>query len=378
MSKNKVVGGYKAPPSLMDRRKQMKYSVSTASTTARGVIPIRGATKYPAEPTISFTREAWVKQCYLVDTCQKEVGWFALVDHDAEANSFTITEIVIPKQEVTAAETDIGKEDLADAAMELIEAGKDTGKMYAWFHSHVNMGVTPSTQDEFQVEDFLEDLADQPEVPAFIRGIQNKKGDLKLDIYYIQHGIAYQNLDFSVIHDDDPAWYEEIDVLVKERVTERTYQQYNNYSTGYGSGYKPPAKMESVGNRAVADANGRYDDEFDYYGDIYSGGFSGPKKTQAAIYDAEDNDYVAARAVGTDVGDDDLDEQEAAFLEELAEEAYATMDIVYSSLPLDLDVLLDKEGQLWVMDTYGAMSSYDDYTQKNGEIGGSVHFTGVQ
>lgn len=378
MSKKKVVGGYKTPPSLMDRRKQMKYSVSTASTTARGVIPIRGATKYPAEPTISFTREAWVKQCYLVDTCQKEVGWFALVDHDAEANSFTITEIVIPKQEVTSAETDIGKEDLADAAMELIEAGKDTGKMYAWFHSHVNMGVSPSTQDEFQVEDFLEDLADQPEVPAFIRGIQNKKGDLKLDIYYIQYGIAYQNLSFSVIHDDDPAWYDEIDVLVKERVTERTYKQYNNYSPGYGGGYKAPAKIKSVGTGAVADANGKYDDEFDYYGDIYSGGFRGPKKTQAAIYDAEDNDYIAARAVGTDVGDDDLDEQEAVSLEELAEEAYATMDIVYSYLPLDLDVLLDKEGQLWVMDTYGELSSYDNYTEKNGEIGESMHFTAVQ
>ncbi len=97
-------------------KKPLKYKVATTSLTAKGVTQIKGVHKYPSEPAVYFTREAWVKQCHLVDKCDKEVGWFALVDHDPEDNSFTITELVIPNQEVNATQTDIGKEDLADAA----------------------------------------------------------------------------------------------------------------------------------------------------------------------------------------------------------------------------------------------------------------------
>ena len=51
-------------------------------------------------------------------------------------------------------------------------------------HSHVNMGVGPSGQDdsmilEFKTRDF------------FIRGIFNKKGDIKMDIYDFKNNIKY-------------------------------------------------------------------------------------------------------------------------------------------------------------------------------------------
>ena len=100
--KGGTVGAFKAKPTIANRRDSMKYRISTTSTTASGVIAIKGATKYPDEPSIYFTREAWVKQCHLVRKCDKEVGWFALVDYDEEHNSFTITELVIPCQEVTS------------------------------------------------------------------------------------------------------------------------------------------------------------------------------------------------------------------------------------------------------------------------------------
>jgi len=352
-----AVGAFKTATPIVDRRKNMKYKINTSSTTGSGVVPIRGVNKYPEEPSIYFTREAWIKQCHLVDKCLQEVGWFALVDHDERDNSFTITEIVIPKQEVTAAETDIGKEDLADAAMELIAQGKDTGKMYAWFHSHVNMGVSPSAQDEYQVEDFLEDLADQPEVPAFIRGIQNKKGDLKLDVYYIQHGIAYQNVEFYVLHDDDPQWTKDIDAEIKAKVSERVTQYYNYAGAG---GNRPYAGKDKSG---VAKGNEGWRQS-----DAFQRGYG---NWQDGIYDEYDNDYNDDDLVPGIVAQyaaDDIPLLPAPIPSALADDAYLTMEVVYQATADNCEVMLDLEGKLWICDEKGDMYDYQEYTEAYGEI----------
>jgi hypothetical protein len=304
---------------------------------------------------IYFTREAWVKQCHLVHKCDKEVGWFALVDYDEEANSFTITELVIPCQEVTAAETDIGKEDLADAAMELIEAGKDTSKMYAWFHSHVNMGVSPSAQDEYQVEDFLEDLADQPEVPAFIRGIQNKAGALKLDVYYIQHGVAYQNVDFSVIHDDNPEWLTDIEGQITTKVTERTYQSYG----GYGGGRQTTGKSQS-GNAEGAGKESKWISSPQADWD-YGGGYSEGFRDYYTDYDK----YYDTVEVGASVDNRDVPNAPEPLVIDYID--YSQFDVVYQS-PLNIEVMLAPDGRLLVCDTTGDIYDYGEYTEAYGEI----------
>ena len=368
-----ATGGYTTKPNVTKRREDMKYRVTTTSTTASGVVPIRGATKYPSEPSIYFTREAWVKQCHLVDKCNKEVGWFALVDYDEKDNSFTITELVIPCQEVTAAETNIGKEDLADAAMELIEQGKDTSKLYAWFHSHVNMGVSPSGQDEYQVEDYLEDLADQPEVPAFIRGIQNKAGDLKLDVYYIQHGVAYQNVDFYVIHDDDPQWLVDIEAEIKAKVSERKYQTYS----GYGGGRYYGGKSQTYYDNKVANGNANgnvantssqhslpgwgYEDGF-----RREGGYAWSDDDWDTFYNL---DSYEATPVGPAVDANDSPDLPKPVM--LNEKTYLDMETIYAS-PTNIEVMIDESGKLWVCDESGDMYDYEEYTTAYGEVDGDV------
>lgn len=335
--------GAKTKP-IIDRRKGMKYKINTTSATATGVVPIKGVNKYPEEPSIYFTREAWIKQCHLVDKCAQEVGWFALVDHCERDNSFTITELVIPKQEVTAAETDIGKEDLADAAMELIAQGKDTGKMYAWFHSHVNMTITPSSQDEYQVEDFLEDLAEQPEVPAFIRGIQNKKGELKLDVYYVQHGIAYQNVDFYVLHDDDPQWTKDIDAEIKNKVHTRPAQYYNYAGAGGNRHFAGKDKSEAAKDSP-------------YYPRGY-GGYA--YNWEDGVYDDYDDDLYGSTPV-------DIPSLPAPVPGHIADTEYHNMEQIYSSLD-NREVMLATDGGLWVCDAAGDMYDYEEYTTAYGEI----------
>lgn len=371
--KNGATGAYNTG-TTQTRRRETKYKVSTSSTTAKGVVPIRGATRYPSQPSIYFTREAWVKQCHLVDKCDKEVGWFALVDYDETDNTFTITELVIPNQVVTAAETDIGKEDLADAAMELIEQGKDTSKLYAWFHSHVNMGVSPSGQDEYQVEDYLEDLMDQPEVPAFIRGIQNKKGDLKLDVYYIQHGVAYQNVDFYVIHDDDPQWRVDIEAEIKAKVTERKYQYYSGYDFGgHGGGRHQAGKSHGAnGNLAtVGNVNSGYQQKSWGYED-------GFRRGNWDYWDDEDT-YAAYEDVDGDTDDPVVDVHSRVSDSpnvptpiKFTNQALMDMEIIYSS-PSNMEVMCDPSGMLWVCDVDGEMYNYEEWTEAYGEVDGDTY-----
>lgn len=358
-----VTGGV----SITNKRDKMTFKVSTTALTGTGPVAIRGGKGYPAEPTIYFTRETWVKQCHLVDKCTKEVGWFALVDHYEKENCFVITEIVIPEQTVTAAETDIGKEALADAALALIEAGKDTGKMYAWFHSHVNMGVGPSAQDEYQVEEFLEDLADQPEVPCFIRGIQNKKGDLKLDVYYVRHGIAYQNVKHGVLHDDNPQWTKDIDAIIKTNVKEVVYAPYvpRPYDYQWGGGQQQPAGKSSVshGNGINTGRNPKNDS----YHNGYGGYGAGPRTEFARWNDYDDDPY------GYDYRADVPKLPKPTTKKFTLEDQYK-MEIVYNGTD-NIEVLMDSDGKLWVCDTNGDLFDYQEYTETYGEIDGVLAFT---
>lgn len=351
-------GAFKNKPTLAQRRKDLRFAVNTKTTGASGVSYIRDRTNQITTPKIFFTREAWAKQCHLVRLCSKEVGWFALVEHDAEKNIFVITELVIPAQTVSATETDIGKEDLADAALELIEQGKDTSKLYAWFHSHVNMGVTPSEQDEFQVEDYLEDLVDVPEIPAFIRGIQNKKGDLKLDVYYVQQGIAYQNLDYQILNEEDEEWQKEIETEIKLKVTEQKYTGYSgNYqfggSGGSRNGNTKSGPQKNTGNGVGRGTNGvngfRRGNQFNQYGLPYY-----DDETSIVELNTPVSPSRSPGGAPTPIATPQL--------------WYHTMETVYETIEGE-EVLLDEDNKLWVCDLNNDIYDYEDYVAYYGELG---------
>lgn len=187
-----------------------------------------GKPAIPQEPLVEYTAEVKAQMDYLVAKCPMEVGWFGLVDYDPKYHCYTIYRIVVPAQEVSHTETDISAQHMATAALALMDEGIDTGHMYAWFHSHVNMEVRPSGQDERQVAEFVECC------PVFIRGIVNKRGDSKVDVYYRDHGIAYCNVPEIV---DDPRkteWCAGMDDIIKANVKRAVYKHanYRGYSPG--------------------------------------------------------------------------------------------------------------------------------------------------
>lgn len=188
------------------------YSVTTAAMTTTRV-DIKGATPaYPPLPTVFYTPEAKVQMDFIVDYCDEEVGWMCYVQE--VGNDFLITDVYVPKQEVHATETDISAEALNELAFKLMDEHKDPGQLIGWFHSHVDMAVSPSLQDEHMVEDFLENN------PVFIRGIVNKKGASKVDVYYRDFGIAYTCVPTRVFYNMETDPTEGLAELLDKNVTE--------------------------------------------------------------------------------------------------------------------------------------------------------------
>jgi hypothetical protein len=179
----------------------------------------------PAMPTVYYTPEVAEQMDYIVEKCTDEVGWLGLVTHYEELDAFLIHRIMVPEQQVHSTTTEISDEGLEKVALELIEEGEDTSTMFAWYHSHVNMPVNPSSQDELQVAEYLTNC------PIFIRGIVNKKGDSKVDVYYRDHGIAYTCVPTAIHYAFETDPLAGLDEILKERVKKKVYAPaYNNYN----------------------------------------------------------------------------------------------------------------------------------------------------
>lgn len=211
------------------REKKYRFSSTSTTTTTTSMYP---AKDQPKAPSVWYTDKVWEKIRLLVDTCQKEVGWLGYVEKYSD-DTYVVVEIYVPPQTVTAAETDIEADAMGDLAMKLLDEGLDPSKLIYWGHSHVNMGVSPSGQDETQIEEFIEHC------PIFIRGIYNKKGDAKVDVFDTNQMLIFQCVKNQVLSplslDEETEFLREI----KDNVKERTYG-YTGGGNWRGNGYGIP------------------------------------------------------------------------------------------------------------------------------------------
>ena len=133
--------------------------------------------QYKNEPKVIFSSDSLIKMKIYVDEVDDEVGWLSTVIR--KGNEFFVHDVYLFEQDVHGATTEITPEGLSDFAEKILleENGVDIwNNMKLWGHSHVNMGVTPSSQDEEQIEELKKNS------DFFIRVIANKKGDMKVDI----------------------------------------------------------------------------------------------------------------------------------------------------------------------------------------------------
>lgn len=207
-------------------------------------------------PQIFITETASEKLKTYTDICSDEIG--ALCTAIKENNNYIIKDAYLFKQEVHSTTTEITPEGLSDFAQELLttpEGIEIWNDVKCWYHSHVNMGTSPSGQDESQMKTF-EDCGHD----FFIRMIGNKKGDMNITLYDYTTGIAWEEMPYTLLYDPAKAEQinklkfqinvlktqmediigqininkEAIEVEIKEKVKKKTYAHANTY-TKYGN-----------------------------------------------------------------------------------------------------------------------------------------------
>jgi len=152
----------------------------------------------------------WIRA--IVDLHDTEVGFFACVDKNAD--NFFIRNVEYPKQFLVNGGTcEMDREGQALLMVKLINEDReaDISKMKVWGHSHVNMSVGPSKQDDDQAFQFAKEHA---EGDFMIRLIANKKGEMNLALFDFKNNMIFEDVEYSISYTDS----ESIDRNKVERI----------------------------------------------------------------------------------------------------------------------------------------------------------------
>jgi proteasome lid subunit RPN8/RPN11 len=153
-------------------------------------------------PSIHFTRKAMKWITAMVEEHTEEVGWLGIIEETGDYD-FTVTEIFYPKHELATGSTcEIDPNGSMELMNKLMDAGRDEdiAKVKLWGHSHHNMGVSPSGQDEKMALEMAHDNGDY-----LLRIICNKKGDMDVTFYDMSKGLKISDLDYTLDESDDEA-----------------------------------------------------------------------------------------------------------------------------------------------------------------------------
>ena len=125
--------------------------------------PAKRRKTYPSSrinlPTVYITRGAWEEYCLLYDNFNIEISAYGHRSPDEEENQLVVDELIIPTQTGTGASSSMSPEAIASAQLSYYEEGDPNPERHflIWFHTHPNMGATPSMIDWTKVRDEMKD-----------------------------------------------------------------------------------------------------------------------------------------------------------------------------------------------------------------------------
>jgi len=183
-----------------------------------GKINFSKAFKYKGETataTLWITPLAYRKTLALVTEFSDEVAWHGAVSRSGN-NEFIIEDILVYPQAVTGSTVNTEQEAYTQWLYSLDD---DTfNKIRLQSHSHVNMGVSPSSVDNGHREKILDQLEDSM---FYIFMIWNKRLEVHTLIYDMAKNVLYENEDVVVkmLDDDMVGFMEDAKKLVTKKCT---------------------------------------------------------------------------------------------------------------------------------------------------------------
>lgn len=180
-------------------------------------------------PTIFITATAYLKMMLYVRDTNTEIAWHGTVTRNTEENWYMINDVFLYPQTISAATVNTDQEKYQNWLQD-IEDDDVYNAIRFQGHSHVHMGVTPSSTDMQMYNDFLQVL---PHNDFYIFTIMNKSGCMTWFIYDLEKNTIYEtdDIDIQVFDADDDSITMHIDEeKTKYCTTQTTY--YPNGSCG--------------------------------------------------------------------------------------------------------------------------------------------------
>lgn len=155
-------------------------------------VPLDASDSY-SKAVLTFTQAAYAKMCTIVSMFSSEIGWHGTAKRTGK-NTFIITDIFVYPQVATAATVNTDQKKYQDWLMELPDQKFNNLRMHG--HSHVNMGVIPSSVDIQHREGILDNLNSDM---FYIFMVWNKSLAHDITIFDFKNNVMYTDASVNVI-----------------------------------------------------------------------------------------------------------------------------------------------------------------------------------
>lgn len=233
-----------------------------ARVTTSSFVYTKKLTGYTEKANLIYSPMAWLKQRLLVDSVDKEIAWYGLMERrEADTPTYYVKDIVVYPQKTTAVTVDVDDEIYPEWY------GSQPDEFYTEMrlqgHSHVSMPTSPSGTDRDHWDELIQKV---PSDSFFVCIVTNKKMEHYVNIFDFRLNTKFESSDVSI--SVDGFCINDFLKDVKDKLTSiptPTYasSKYSGKSTVTGR------QVSGFGSSGIEDDCDWYDDGFDYYNGRY-------------------------------------------------------------------------------------------------------------
>lgn len=156
-------------------------------------IPAMGKVSDIKAPTILYTAQAYFKMHALIQSCDVEIQWHGIVDHEEETNTYIVRDILMYHQYVSGGRVDTDDTKYAKWLMEQMRDKETFKKIRMHGHSHVKMKTGASAIDNAYQADMAAHFTD-----FYIFVIGNKDQEFNHMVYDVKQNAFFEKTDIEL------------------------------------------------------------------------------------------------------------------------------------------------------------------------------------
>jgi len=209
---------------------------------------VRNLPSIEKKAVVYYSAIAWSKMIAIINEFDKEVAWHGLakkLEPEEGKSAYLIYDIVVYPQQVTGATVNTDQEEYETWLNNFDDETFNAIRMQG--HSHVNMGVSPSSVDMEHKESIIRQLDGDM---FYIFMIWNKQMKRDITIYDCGENVFYENKDVEIkMYDSDgglDAFIKEAKSLVKDRVYTSQWNKKDDKKPESPKQLSEPKKVESL------------------------------------------------------------------------------------------------------------------------------------